>query len=111
MKRILLLAVLFYGTGAFAQTGATTEIMTFSKGENLGSCRVVFNRENGEEVVFWNADLGQYVNPANPCELGNTFADFMFNITHETGSVQIVDQQGIVSTVETEVILDIQMIQ
>lgn len=108
MKNFLFSAFLMSSFGLFGQN-ATTEIMTYTSGEFLGSCRVVFTRVSGEEMIFWNPDLGDFADEQNPCLIANQYQDTPFEITWQMGSTEVYMEEVGSSVIETEIMVGIQL--
>jgi hypothetical protein len=110
MKKILIASFLFSAFGTFAQN-ASTEVVTFSLAENVGTCRVVFTRESGEELEFWNPDLGAFADSNNPCMISGQYQDSPFSVTWQMGSMQIYTQAGGNEVVQTPMLQSIELAQ
>lgn len=77
----------------------------------MGSCRVVFTRESGEELIFWNPDLGSFADPADPCMISGLYQDSPFSVTWQMGSVQVYTTANGNEVLEAPILIEITLAQ
>ncbi|XOV67581.1 MAG: hypothetical protein ACFHU9_00135 [Fluviicola sp.] len=82
-----------------------TMILKYIGGEFLGSCMTTFEDQNGDEVIVWNANLGEYENPSNSCSMRDDLVGKRFKVTYEVGTVTLYMEDVGESQIENEIII------
>lgn len=83
----------------------STMILKYVGGEFRGSCLTLFQNEQGEQIMIWNANLDQYTNPDNSCKMKDEFLNQKFNVTYKLGEVDVYQEGVEDSVLENEVII------
>ncbi|PHR46753.1 MAG: hypothetical protein COA32_09735 [Fluviicola sp.] len=83
----------------------STMILKYVGGEFRGSCLTLFEDEQGEQIMIWNANLDKYANPDNSCKMKDEFLNQKFNVTYKLGEVDVYQEGVEDSVLENEVII------
>lgn len=87
------------------ENDGNSTVLKYLGGEFLGSCLTIFEDKNGEEIMIWNADLGQYANPENSCVMRDELIGKSFKISFELGIVKVYQEEVGESQLENEMII------
>lgn len=91
--------------------GESTVVAAIVSAEFTGACYVVFQDEGGNEITFYNPNLGVYGNDDGVCGLKDKYRNKKFKLTYHPGTVEIYMEDVGDQTVETNIITNIELVK
>lgn len=89
----------------------STVVATIVGAEFTGACYVVFQDVEGNDITFYNPNLGVYGNEDGVCGLKDKYRNKKFKLTYHPGMIEIYLEDVGDQKVETNIITNIELVK
>lgn len=91
--------------------GETTVVASMISAEFFGACYVRFRNDAGEEITFYNPNLGVYGREDGVCGVLDKYSDKKFKLTYHPSTAEIYIEDEGDQTVDTNIITSIELVK